>query len=321
MPLIRSDYKPPHLFKNGHFSTIYSGLVRKVNGIRQERERIDLSDGDFIDLDWSFSASETGKLIVVIHGLEGNAQRPYVTGVARLFNQNGIDAVCVNLRSCSGEVNKLFRSYHSGATEDLVEIMDHITTHKKYTDIYINGFSLGGNLSLKYAGEGNPIPEQLKAIIAVSVPCYLYGSMLELHKRKNFLYARRFKQHLLEKLKEKQKKFPEKINGTDISKIITLKDFDDVYTSKAHGFKDALDYYEKASSLPHLHNIKIPTLILNARNDSFLSEECFPMKEAEKNSNLFLEIPDHGGHVGFYAGNRVYYNEKRALEFINENAI
>jgi len=317
MSIIQSNYNPPSFFKNGHFSTIYSGIARKVNGVLQERERLSLNDSDFIDLDWSYSKSKTDKLIIIIHGLEGSAKRPYILGVAKLFNKNNFDALSINLRSCSEVPNRLFRSYHSGATEDLVEIINHVTQTKNYTNIFINGFSLGGNLSLKYLGEGNTIPSQIKACIAISVPCYLYGSMLELHKAKNKLYTYRFKKHLIEKLRLKQQQFPNKISNDDIKKIKTLKDFDDVYTSKAHGFKNALDYYEKSSSLQFLSTIKVPTLIINAKNDSFLSKECYPIQEAQTNTNIHLEIPDYGGHVGFFDRGNYYFNEKRTLEFVN----
>ena len=316
MPLINSTYSPPLFFKNGHFSTIYSGTLRSVYGVSQTRERITLSDGDFIDLDWSYTNSKTTKLIIIVHGLEGSAQRPYVLGVAKIFTKNGYDALSVNLRSCSGTPNLLYKSYHSGATEDLVEIIQHIITTKDYSSIFLNGFSLGGNLVLKYLGEGNNIPKEIKACVAVSVPCYLYGSMLELHKKKNRLYANRFKKHLIKKLHSKRLQFPDKVSIDDINKIKTLKDFDDFYTSKAHGFKNALDYYEKSSSLQFLSNIRIKTLLINAKNDSFLSKECYPIKEVTVNSNLYLEIPDYGGHVGFYDKNNRHFNEKRSLEFI-----
>ncbi|UOB19160.1 YheT family hydrolase [Abyssalbus ytuae] len=319
MPVISSNYNPPHLFKNGHFSTIYSSLMRKVNGVLQERERITLPDGDFLDLDWSFSTKTTNKLVIVLHGLEGNAQRPYMAGTAKVFNKNNFDAVCINFRSCSGETNSLYKSYHSGATEDLEAVIEYIVSDKKYDTIILTGFSLGGNVTLKYLGERDTVPKQIKAAIAVSVPCFLYGSMLELHKTKNVLYAKNFKKHLLEKLKWKQKYFPELITDEDLKKIITLKDFDDFYTSKAHGFTDAVDYYSKSSSLQFLKNIQIPTLIINAKNDSFLSQECYPEKEAERNKNLFLEIPAYGGHVGFYEKNNIYYNETQSVKFVSEH--
>jgi predicted alpha/beta-fold hydrolase len=125
-----------------------------------------------------------------------------------------------------------------------------------------------------------------------------------------------FKKHLIAKLRSKQKQFPEIISTDEINSIKTLKDFDDVYTSRAHGFSDALDYYEKSSSLQFLPNIKVPSLIINALDDTFLSPECFPVKEAKQNDNLYLEMPKYGGHVGFFEKNNIYYNEQRALEFI-----
>lgn len=316
MPIITPTYTPKFYLKNGFISTVYSGLVRRVNGVGQTRERIALNDGDFIDLDWSFSKEKTKKLIILLHGLEGNAQRPYMTGTAKLFNNNTVDAVCINFRGCSGVANLKYRSYHSGATDDLIEVIQHIISTKIYSEIYLKGFSLGGNVVLKYLGEGNPIPKQIKAAVAVSVPCYLKGSAKELHTFKNRLYHDRFKKHLIDRLKLKQKQFPNILSEEAIKSIKTLKDFDDVYTSKAHGFKDAFDYYETCSSLQFLKNINIPTLIINALNDSFLSPECYPVKEAKHNPNLYLEMPKYGGHVGFIDKNSVYYNERRALGFI-----
>jgi len=316
MPVLEPTYKPPYFFNNGFISTVYSGLFRHVNGVNQDRERITLSDADFLDLDWSYSHNKTDKLCILLHGLEGDAKRPYMLGTAKLFNQNAIDTVAVNFRGCSGEANLKYRSYHSGATEDLVEIIQHIISTKHYHDIYIKGFSLGGNMTLKYFGERDEIPIQIKGAVAISVPCSLYGSCKELHKFKNILYHDRFKHHLIARLKKKHLQFPDMISDSDIRRIKTLKDFDDVYTSKAHGFKDALDYYEKSSSLQFLKNIKIPTLIINALNDSFLSSDCYPVKDAKNNANIFLEMPKHGGHVGLVGKKNIYYNEQRALDFV-----
>jgi predicted alpha/beta-fold hydrolase len=318
MPIIKSTYKPSFIFRNGFVSTVYSGLARTVKGINQERERITLSDSDFLDLDWSFSKGKTNKLIILLHGLEGNAQRPYMTGTAKLFNNNRIDAVCVNFRGCSGEPNLKYRSYHSGATEDLEDVIEHILQTKNYSDIYIKGVSLGANMTLKYLGEREIIPKEIKAVIAVSVPCSLQGSANELHTFKNILFHDRFKKHLIERLKLKQKQFTDNLSIEEVKSIKTLTDFDEVYTSKAHGFIDASDYYSKSSCLQFLPNIKIPTLIINALNDSFLSPECYPVKEAKENPNLFLEMPEYGGHAGFVDKKNLYYNEKRALEFINK---
>jgi len=315
MPIISSNYKAPLFFKSGFISTVYSGLVRKIS-LEQKRERITLSDGDFLDLDWSFANENSNKVIVLLHGLEGNGQRPYMLGPAKLFNENDIDAVCVNFRGCSGEPNIKYRSYHSGATEDLVEIFNYLINSKNYSEIFIHGISLGGNMILKYLGERDDVPEQIKGVVAVSVPCDLKGSCKELHTIKNVLYHENFKRYLVKRLRVKQEQHPNKLNNTEIDSIKTLRDFDNVYTSRAHGFKDANDYYKQCSSLQFLTNIKVPTLIINALNDSFLSPECFPVREAKQNENLFLEMPSHGGHVGFIKRKGYYYNETRALEFL-----
>lgn len=317
MPLIESNYNPFFLFKNGHISTVYSGLYRRVNGILLDRERLTLSDGDFLDLDWKFSEDKTEKLVILLHGLGGNATRPYMIGAAKLFNRNGYDALCVNFRNCSDEPNLKYRSYHSGATDDLHEVVNHAIA-KGYAEISLVGVSLGGNMALKYLGE-RTVPAEIKSTVAVSVPCSLYHSMLKLHTFENILYKERFKKHLVATLRVKRAQFPDRITEEEIDSIRTLKDFDEVYTSKAHGFKDALDYYEKSSSLQFLPSIKTPALILNALNDSFLSPECFPIKEAKENPFLYLEMPKYGGHAGFYDKNNVYYNEKKSLEFIQNH--
>ncbi|MGB3607751.1 YheT family hydrolase, partial [Psychroserpens sp.] len=211
------------------------------------------------------------------------------------------------------------RSYHSGATEDLEDVIQHCIQQKKYKTIYLKGISLGGNVVLKYLGEDRVIPSEIKAAIAISTPANLNGSATELHKMKNRAFAIRFRKHLLDKLRVKQKQFPERLKDKDLNEIKTLREFDEFYTSKAHGFKGATDYYEKCSSVQFLHNIKVPTLMISALNDSFLSPGCFPVKAAKHNDNLFLEMPNHGGHVGFIQKGDVYYNEKRALEFVNEH--
>ena len=318
MPIIQSSYNPPFLFKNGQFSTIYYGLWRKISDFEQKRERIDLPDSDFLDLDWSFSKTKSDKVIILLHGLEGHGQRPYITGAAKAFNNQGYDACAVNFRGCSGETNRLFRAYHSGATEDLDAVVQHILKNKNYSKVYIKGISLGGNMVMKYIGEGMKLPKEIKGVVGVSVPCDLYSSAKELLMLKNYAYSNRFKKHLTDKLKLKLVLFPDKISKGDIQNIKTLIDFDDIYTSPAHGFKNALDYYEKSSCLQFLPNIKIPALIINAKNDSFFGPECYPYQVAEKNPNLYLETPVYGGHVGFHGKNNITYSEKRAIKFFEE---
>ncbi|MEX2349812.1 MAG: alpha/beta fold hydrolase [Flavobacteriaceae bacterium] len=316
MPILKSTYKPPLLFQNGHFSTIYSAKVRVAPKVNQTRERIFLPDDDFIDLDWSYSKAKTNHLIILLHGLEGNGQRTYIKGSAHHINLNNMDAVAVNYRGCSGEPNRLYRSYNAGATEDLEAVIDHILEKDKYDSISLTGFSLGGNLLLKYLGERTDVPKQIKKAIAVSTPLVLKESLEELNKAHNIIYNTSFLLDLKKKIKQKAIQFPEQTSSEEVNKIKSLLDFDNIYTSKAHGFKDAYDYYHKNSSLQFLPEVKIPVLLLQAQNDSFLSPSCFPVDIAQNHNNIFLETPKYGGHVGFYNKNNIYYSEKRTVEFL-----
>ncbi|MDO4228450.1 MAG: alpha/beta fold hydrolase [Capnocytophaga sp.] len=313
MPIIESSYNPSFPFRQADISTIYSGKIRSVQGVIQTRQRIELPDGDFIDVDWSYATQKTNCCIIILHGLEGCAQRPYVLGTAQIFNQNGYDACAMNFRGCSGSPNRLFSSYHSGKTDDLKAVINYVKS-LGYSKIFIKGFSMGGNISLLHAGK-ETLPTEVKGIIAVSVPCDLKGASKRLLSRRNWIYSKRFLITLIQKIKEKALLFPEKLTLSEIQQVKNLKDFDNLYTSKAHNFYNADDYYEKCSSLPVLQHISIPTLIINALNDSFLSESCFPYKTAKKSDFLHLETPKYGGHVAFYLPKNVYYNEKRALEF------
>jgi len=318
MPLLRTNYKPSIIFKSGFISTVYSGLIRHLK-IKQVRERIYLSDGDFLDLDWSYSNISTKKVTIILHGMEGNAQRPYVSGVARYLNLNHYDTICVNFRGCSGAKNNKFFSFHSGQSNDLAEVIDHVLEKYSYKFIYLKGISLGGNIVLKYLGETLAIPTQIKAAMAVSTPVDIASSSKELHRFKNYLFHIYFMIGLKFKLKQKQLQFPNKISRLSLWRIWTLRSFDELYTSRANGFKNAADYYDKSNSLQFLPKINIPVLILNALNDSFLTETCYPYIIAEENPFIHLETPKYGGHVGFILPGKVYYNELRAVEFFQNS--
>lgn len=317
MPLIKSTYTAPRLFRNAHFSTIYSSTLRKVAFSTTQRDRIELEDGDFLDLDRSFSSEgNCEKLVILLHGLAGNAQRPYMKAMAKIFSEDGWDTAAMNFRSCSGEMNRLYRSYNAGATEDLEAVLNHISAEKKYTEIALVGFSLGGNLMLKYLGENPDISLEIKSAVAVSTPCDLGASLEELSQTRNIIYSKRFVRNLKKELFRRHLAFPEQITKEEIAGCNSLLAIDELYTSKAHGYKNAADYYQKCSSLQFLANIQIPTLIINAENDSFLSDTSYPVEIAKNSDNLHLEIPAHGGHVGFIQNKKTYYHEERALEFV-----
>ena len=321
MPLIKSHYKPSFPFKNGHFSTIYSAKFRPSPHLIQQRERLQLPDGDFMDIDWSFAEKPSQKVAILLHGLEGNAQRTYMKGQAKTLNQNGWDAAAVNFRGCSGEANLSYQSYNAGKTDDLEAVINSILKKDKYSEIALVGFSLGGNLLLKYLGEHESFPKEIKKAVAISTPLSLKGSLESLNEFSNWVYRNSFLINLRKKYKTKMKDFPEKMTTSNYKKITSLLEFDNVYTAPAHGFKDAFDYYEKNSSLQFLPKIQIPVLVLNAENDSFLSSECYPTELASKMKNLFLETPKYGGHVGFHQTNKLYYSEARSLAFLTGTSL
>jgi predicted alpha/beta-fold hydrolase len=321
MPLLKSNYHPPFPFKNGHFATIYSAKLRPAPNLQQQRERLRLPDADFMDIDWSFAGTTSRKVAILLHGLEGNSQRPYILGQAKILTQNGWDVAAVNFRGCSGEANLSYQSYNAGKTDDLEWVLHFILEKDRYSEIALLGFSLGGNLLLKYLGERNAFPKQIKKAVAISTPLSLKGSLESLNEFSNWVYRNSFLINLRKKYKTKMKDFPEKMTLSDYKKIKSLEAFDNLYTAPAHGFKNALDYYEKNSSLQFLPFIKIPVYILNAQNDSFLSSECYPTALASKMEHLFLEIPKYGGHVGFHQTNKLYYSEMRSLHFLNNNLL
>ncbi|GHN02782.1 hypothetical protein WSM22_42710 [Cytophagales bacterium WSM2-2] len=232
--------------------------------------------------------------------------------MAKIFYQYGFDILAWNYRGCSGEMNRAKRFYHSGATDDLHSVVEH--TVKNYNELFLVGFSLGGNLALKYLGE-RQVNDKIKGAVAFSVPLDLDKSCSKISQPSNWIYSQRFVKSLKKKVRAKAAL----MEGFDVSEIDSVKDlreFDDKYTGPLHGFKDAIDYYYQNSSIRFLEYIKTPTLIVNAKNDPFLSQECFP--ENLTNTFVTLEYPLRGGHVGFssFNGNGVYWSEQRALEFI-----
>ena len=321
MPIIKSSsYKAPFLLGNNHLQTVLPTLFRKVKGVNYIRERIETPDGDFIDLD--ISSIRSDRAVILSHGLEGKSDRAYMKGMVRAFNIRGWDGVSFNFRGCSGEPNRTSATYHSGRTEDLHTIIQYILSEKKYKEISLIGFSLGANLTLKYAGEmGSNIPFEVKSAIGISAPCDLISSSVEIHKNKNIIYAKRFLSTLVDKMKQKEYLHPAGITR-DYKSIKTLKDFDDKFTAPLNGFIDAMDYWGKCSSAKYLSGTAIPTLILNAKDDPILGEKCFPYNLAAENSNLYLEVPEKGGHMGFitFSKNGEFWHETRAAEFAEKKA-
>ena len=318
MPVIPSTYHAPLGLRGGHQSTIYPTLFRRVNDPPIHRERLELPDGDFLDLDWS--SRQQKRLAIIGHGLEGSSSAKYIRGMSLALQKRDWDTLAWNCRGCSGEPNRLLRSYHSGVSEDLSAVVDHALL-KGYNKVVLIGFSLGGNIILKYLGEqGTNLPPEVKTAVTFSVPCDLTSSSLLLGEWTNTIYMRRFMTELKEKICIKASQFPDQIDLSNIEKIKTFAEFDDRYTAPINNFADARDYWTRASSKPHLANITIPTLLVQAKNDPFLPAPCYPTQIAEKSHSLHLEMPDHGGHVGFVSRGKEYWSEIRAVEFIQDHA-
>ncbi len=319
MPIVSpSSYRPPIYLRNGHLQTVVPAFFRWCNATRYQRERIETDDGDFLDLDWSTVGSR--KLGIISHGLEGNSHRPYAVGMARKLNQNGWDALAWNYRSCSGEINRRLRFYHNGSFDDLDTVVRHALQKGDYRSIVLIGFSLGGNLTLVYLGSRDVQPSRrVIGATVFSVPCDLASSAEILAQAQCKPYMQNFLTSLHRKIRAKMDLFPGQIDDRGFHRIKNFKHYDDRYTAPLHGFKDAEDYWEKCSSLAYIPNIRIPTLIVNALDDPFLADQCYPVEVASKSPHVYLETPHYGGHVGFmqFNGDNSYWSENRAMEFIN----
>ncbi|MBN2530450.1 MAG: alpha/beta fold hydrolase [Deltaproteobacteria bacterium] len=315
------QYAPPFLLPGGHVQTIFPAVARHVHGVLYCRERIHTDDDDFLDLDWSSAASPSRRLTILCHGLEGHSKRAYILGMVRALNDAHWDALAWNYRSCSGEPNRQLRFYHNGATDDLQRVVQHAVETDRYDQIALVGFSLGGNMVLNYlAWHKALMPAQIFRAVVFSVPLHIASSAAALARPANRIYMKRFLMELKKKILAKEKRFPEAVSSDGYSSIKDFRGFDDRYTAPIHGFADAGDYWHKCSGVFAIPHISLPTLIVNAQNDPFLTPECFPIEAAVQNNNVLLLMPKGGGHCGFPAFNRNgrYWSEEITCRFFND---
>ncbi|MES2658610.1 MAG: alpha/beta fold hydrolase [Verrucomicrobiota bacterium] len=321
MPVIqKSTYRAPRWLPGGHAQTIYPALFRRVEHVTNRAERLELPDGDFIDLEWAGSGSS--RLAIISHGLEADTRTGYIQGMAAALIRRGWDVLAWNFRGCSPEPNRLLRMYHSGATGDLHSIIGHALGNHPAASIDLIGFSLGGNLTLKYLGERPAdLPRQIRRAVAFSVPCDLACSSRQLSMISNWIYMERFLIAMRSKVRAKDRMFPGKLDLTGLAQIRTFQEFDDRYTAPIHGFKDAEDYWARNSSRQFLPSIALPTLLISALNDPFLGPGCYPHEEAASSEFFHFESPATGGHVGFtpFGNGGEYWSETRALEFLGSD--
>lgn len=289
-----------------HAQTIGANLLRRRAGVTYRRERLELDDGDFLDLDWALREGDDGvPLVVVLHGLEGGPTSTYVLEMHRALARQGLASVTLSLRSCSGEPNRLPRMYHSGETGDLTFVLATLRRRHPHRPLGAAGFSLGGNMLLKYLGEcgrDGSGPALVDAAAAVSVPFDLQAGLAKLERGPSRAYHR----YLLRKLLRKARSKLEILRGhADLERLLAVRSiraFDDLLTAPLHGFRDAADYYARCSSNQFLASIRVPTLLVHSEDDPFLPAGSVPHAETAANPHLEACFTPRGGHVGFVTG-------------------
>ncbi len=315
----KQDFKPAWWLLNSHLQTLWPAIFRhEIKNLSLERERIELPDRDFIDLTWIGKEKSSAPTVLILHGFEGSLESHYAKGMLHTISQQGWRGVFMHFRGCSGEPNRLPRGYHSGDTGDVDFIIRMLLARESTLSLAVIGYSLGGNILLKWLGEtGEKNP--LKAAIAISVP-------FELHKAADRIqqgFSRFYQWYLLkcvcERLQHKFQHIPSSIDPSSLSRIQTIRDFDDKYTVPLHGFRSVDEYYKTTSSRQYLQNIQVPTLVLHAKDDPFMTEDVIP-NDSELSPFVKLEVTEYGGHVGFVAGKYPwrprYWLEERVPSFL-----
>ena len=291
-------FKPAWWCRGPHAQTLWARLVRRPPCVAFRRERLELPDGDFIDLDWTQTGS--GPIVIVLHGLEGSSDSPYARGLLRAIERRGWRGVVMHFRGCSGETNRLARSYHSGDTDDLAFLVTILRRREPHAPLATVGFSLGGNVLLKWLGKTDG-EAPLSAAVAVSVPFVLHSAAARLQRGFSRLYQWQLLRSLRRTVYIKQRHMEMPLKRRDLSTLKNFRDFDEYVTAPLHGFDSADHYYTVSSSRQYLGGITVPTLLLHARDDPFMSESAIPRPD-ELSESVTLELSPRGGHVGFVAG-------------------
>jgi predicted alpha/beta-fold hydrolase len=316
--LIKSPFKAAWWLTSPHLQTILPSLTRRRRRLSIDWERLELRDGDFIDLAWHRS---DGPLVMLIHGLEGSIDSHYATPMMSALAEAGFSTLFMHLRGCGKAPNRLDRSYHSGATEDLAEILERLDDRHELPAAVV-GFSLGGNLLLKYLGETGP-RSKLQAAVAVSVPFRLAHTCRQLEQGPARLYGRYLLDKLVTSYRQKFSHRPSPL-ALDVGEIRTLYEFDERITAPLNGFKSADDYYQRASCIGYLGGIETPTLILQARDDPFMTPEVIP-EASMLGPGVTLELAEQGGHVGFIHGRMPwkpqFWAEERTTHFLHQRLL
>jgi uncharacterized protein len=301
-PLRARPYLAPPWLPGGHAQTVYPYLLPRPK-IMYRRERWELDDGDFIDIDWLENTSN-GPLVILFHGLEGNSRSHYILSIMEVLQAMGWRGGVAHFRGCSGSPNRLHRAYHAGDSTEIGSILGRIVAEVRASKcsampMYVVGISLGGNALLKWLGEqGAEARHWVDAAVAVSVPLDLAAAGKALASGFNLLYTRHFLATLKRKALDKLENHPDLLNAPAVAGCTTLYQFDNLVTAPLHGFRNTEDYWNQSSSKPWLRFIHVPTLVVNALNDPFMPQSALPRAD-EVSSAVTLEFPAEGGHAGF----------------------
>lgn len=301
-----------------HYQTIVPNVFRRVR-VAYRRERIDTPDGDFLDLDWlDHPDPDSRQLVILSHGLEGDSHRVYVVSAARYFHRHGWHALAWNCRSCSGEMNRTPKLYSHGQSEDLECVVDHALATGRYDRIVLIGYSMGGNLALKYLGTmGDRRPPEVTHGVAFSAPVFIEHSCDSLDRPDNFIYRIKFRRSLLAKIAAKEAQFPGRVDFSRLNEVRRWRDFDRLTSLQISDYDDLDDYYHYLSSGNFVAGTTAPVLIVNATNDPIVPPACVPHDLARDHPLITLETPNWGGHVGFgLRGKGWNWMDVRGLQFV-----
>jgi len=295
-----AEYRAPPWLAGAHAQTIWPRFHPGPLPVYR-RERWDTPDGDFIDLDW-IDGPPGAPLLVLFHGLEGSSRSHYARAIMRAVRAQGWLGVVPHFRGCSGEPNRLPRAYHSGDADEIDWVLRRLHALHPQRPLYAAGISLGGNALAKWAGErGEGAGRVVRAIAAICAPLDLAVAGRALERGFNRVYTEYFLRTLRPGALAKLARFPGIADRERILRARSLYEFDDAVTAPLHGFRSADDYWQRASSKPHLHGIRVPALLLNAQNDPFLPGHALPGAN-EVSTHVLREYPSQGGHVGFVSG-------------------
>ncbi len=294
-----TPFVPARFLGNAHAQTLYANLARRVPAVAARRERVELEDGDFVDVD--VVGPGGGAWVLVLHGLEGSSESPYVRGLARALAARGIESCLLNYRGCSGEPNRLPRSYHSGETSDVLHAYEHLARTRK-GPCALAGFSIGANLTMKLLGELGPQAPPFALSVAVSPPFDLEATARHLDRPASLPYREHLLVTLRRKALAKLEHFPRLASAKNVRAARTFQAFDEEYTAPIHGFANAHDYWEKSSGGNYLEGVARDLLIITSDDDPFFPRGYVP-DLARKMDPVELVLAPGGGHVGFVSGN------------------